>query len=344
MKLSIGVPVYNVEQYLRKCVDSLLEQDLSSSEYEIVLVDDGSTDNCPQICDEYARKSQETRAKRQEYPVIRVIHRKNGGLSAARNSSIEVARGEYIMFVDSDDYLEPNVLGHLVQTMEEKQLDVLRYNYQNVRIKDKSEEIRDKSECEYEVFEPFKTGKPYFDYTDDVLDGDAFLNERLGYACYATMFVIRRELLDECLFTEGIYFEDTDWTPRMLMRAKRVSSMERIVYNYLWREGSITLPDNPVKKKKVLDDKMRLISGFKERMKFAKDKRWFSWQIAGTTMSILGILSTYPAEERKPYIQQLKAHDIFPLSTYRATGNVKRKIHVANISPTLYCNLMHLLR
>lgn len=328
MKLSIIIPIYKVEEYLQKCVDSVLNQDLSSDEYEIILVDDGSPDGCPQICNQYAA----------EHDNIRVVHRKNGGLSAARNSGIAIALGKYVMFVDSDDYLEPNVLGHLVRTMEEKQLDVLRYNYQNVHENG-------------EIFVPFKTGKPYFDYSDDVLDGEAFLNERLGYACYAWAFILRRDLiysplstLDSCLFTEGIYFEDTDWTPRLLAKSKRVSSTARIVYNYLWREGSITLPDNPVKKKKVLDDKMRLISGFKERMKFAKDTRWFTWQIAGTTMSILGILSTYPGKERKPYIQQLKAHNIFPLSTYRAVGNNKWKIRFANVSPSLYCRVMSLFR
>ena len=104
MKLSIVVPIYKVEPYLRKCVDSLLNQDLPTEDYEIILVDDGSPDCCGEICDEYASK----------YGNIRVIHRENGGLSAARNSGIEIAQGKYIQFVDSDDYLEPNVLKTLV--------------------------------------------------------------------------------------------------------------------------------------------------------------------------------------------------------------------------------------
>lgn len=350
IKLSIIVPIYNVAPYLRRCVDSLLAQDLASSEYEIILVDDESPDACPQICDEYARMSQESRVKSQELPCIRVIHRKNGGLSAARNSGIEVAKGEYIMFVDSDDYIEPNALGVLVRTMEEKQLDVLRYNYQNVRIVESQES---RVEREYEVFEPHKNSKPYFDYSSEVVDGETFLNERLGYACYAVMFILRRDLIIEsqelrverqdCLFTEGIYFEDTDWTPRMLLRAKRVSSTKKVVYNYLWREGSITLPDNPAKKKKVLEDKIKLLYGFKERQKEVKDKSWFVWQTAGTTMSILGILSTYPSAVRKPYLRQLKSLDIFPLSTYRASKNSRIKILMANVSQSLYCSLISVL-
>ena len=93
IKLSIIVPIYGVEQYLRKCVDSLLNQDILSTEYEIILVEDGGHDKCPQICDDYAAA----------HDNIRVVHRKNGGLSAARNSGIEIARGEYIMFVDYVD-------------------------------------------------------------------------------------------------------------------------------------------------------------------------------------------------------------------------------------------------
>lgn len=344
VQLSIVVPIFNVEQYLRKCVASLLNQDMSLSEYEIILVDDESPDACPQICDSYAAA----------YENIRVIHRKNGGLSAARNSGIEVAKGEYLMFVDSDDYLQPNVLGSLIGQMEDQRLDVLRYNYYNVRAKVSGVQctVCKGEPLEYEVFEPHKNAKPYFDYSSEVVDGETFLNERLGYACYAWAFLIKRAMFYKDLgfkifdlrFTEGIYFEDTDWTPRMLMRAKRVASTELRVYNYFWREGSITLPDNPIKKKKVLEDKISLLRGFKEHQKLAQNKQWFVWQTAGTTMSVLGILATYPSAVRKPYLKQLKELNVFPLSTYRAVGNNKYKIRLANISPFIYCKLMNLIR
>ena len=126
----------------------------------------------------------------------------------------------------------------------------------------------------------------------------------------------------------------------MLMKAKRVASTEMIVYNYLWREGSITLPDNPEKKKKVLEDKISLLRGFKELQRLVQEKKWFIWQTAGTTMSILGILATYPNEVRKPYIKKLQELHVFPLSTYRAVGNNKFKIRMANISPSLFCKVM----
>lgn len=347
-KLSIIVPIHGVEQYLRKCVDSLLAQDLASSEYEIILVDDESPDACPQICDEYARKSQESRAESQEpraesqeLPCIRVVHRKNGGLSAARNSGIEIAKGDYLMFVDSDDYIEPNVLGVLVRTMEEKQLDVLRFNYQNVRIVE-SQDLRVK--IKYEVFEPHKNPKPYFDYSSEVVDGETFLNDRLGFACYACQFLIRRELLDGCTFTPGIYFEDTDWTPRMLLTAKRVASTELVVYHYLWREGSITLPTSPEKKQKILDDRMKLLHGFQEQRKLVTDDRWFKWHTASLVITILSTIASYSRAKRDTYIREIQSLNVFPLATYRAVGNNKYKIRLANISPSLYCILIRIIR
>ena len=103
MFLSIIVPVYNVEAYLERCVGSLLDQDIDRSDYEIILVDDGSTDSSGTLCDRIA--SQE--------PGIRVIHKENGGLGSARNAGIRAAAAEYILFVDSDDYLEPCVLSGL---------------------------------------------------------------------------------------------------------------------------------------------------------------------------------------------------------------------------------------
>lgn len=319
--VSIIVPIYNVERYLHKCVDSLLSQDLPSSEYEIILVDDGSLDACPQICDEYERM----------FDNIRVVHQQNGGLSAARNSGIQVAQGKYVMFVDSDDYLQKNVLGALIEQMESQQLDVLRYNYYNVH--------EDGS-----VFEPHKNPKPYFDYSSEVVDGETFLNDRLGFACYACQFLIRRELLDGCTFTPGIYFEDTDWTPRMLLTAKRVASTELVVYHYLWREGSITLPTSPEKKQKILDDRMKLLHGFQVQRKLVTDDRWFKWHTASLVITLLSTIASYSRAKRDTYIREIQSLNVFHLTTYRAVGNNKYKIRLANISPSLYCKLMRIIR
>lgn len=322
-KLSIIVPIYGVEQYLRKCVDSLLNQDIV--DYEIILVDDGSPDSCPQICDEYAKHY--TLNTTYSTPIIRVVHRQNGGLSAARNSGIEVAQGEYIMFVDSDDFIEPNVLKGLMVQVERDNLDVLRYRLQYVN-------------PQYEVYNPYKSD-PFKgnDYSEVPTDGVSFLNSRMNTQCYAWQFVLRRELLEGCIFTPGIYFEDTDWTPRMLCKAKRVASTETIVYNYLMREGSITNAVNRSKQKKVLDDKMRLIKALQMQANDlqgqGKDNRWFARMIADNVISIIGILSTDFYGERKSYLAQLREMNIYPLQSKVS------KARLINFSPRLAVELLH---
>lgn len=360
--LSIGVPVYNVDKYLRKCVDSLLAQDLPTSDYEIILVDDGSTDDCPQICDEYAAA----------HDNIRVIHQPNAGLSAARNTSIAAAHGEFICFIDSDDYIEPNVLSGLIAQVERDNLDVLRYRLQYVRVRsERMSELVD--EREYEVYNPYKSD-PFKDndYSDEVTDGVTFLNTRMSTACYAWAFILRRDLIigsqtshitnntseghtfehhtsnikhntfekDSCLFTERIYFEDTDWTPRMLVRAQRVASTNTVVYNYLQREGSITKAVNRSKQQKVLDDKMRLIGEMQRQSKELQDKdlcnAWFSRMIADTVISVIGILSVDFYSERKNYLTQLNQLGVYPLQSSKA------KARLINFSPRLAVELLHL--
>jgi len=335
VKLSIIVPIYGVEQYLCKCVDSLLAQDYDN--YEIILVDDGSPDACPQICDEYAKHY--TLSITQKAPTIKVVHRENGGLSAARNSGIEVAKGEYVCFVDSDDYIEPNVLGGLLSQIERDKLDVLRYRLQYVN-------------PQYEAYNPYKSD-PFKgnDYSEIPTDGVSFLNFRMNTRCYAWQFILRRDLIytlhtthstseNNVLFTEGIYFEDTDWTPRMLCKAKRVASTNTVVYNYLMREGSITNAVNRSKQQKVLDDKMRLVETLqkqsKELQEQGKDNRWFARMIADTTISIITILGTQFYSEHKDYLAKLKALNIYPIQSKIA------KAKLINLSPRLAVELLHL--
>lgn len=117
MKVSIVVPIYNVEKYMRECIDSILKQDILN--YEIILVDDGSPDNCPAICDEYAARDDR----------IKVVHKQNGGLSSARNAGIREASGEYLMFMDPDDWFDLDTLECLVEKIEEYNLDVIRFSY-----------------------------------------------------------------------------------------------------------------------------------------------------------------------------------------------------------------------
>ena len=282
-----------------KCIDSILRQDLPHSAYEIILVDDGSPDHCGDICEDYAAR----------FPNVKVVHQENGGLSSARNSGIKVAKGKYIQFVDSDDYVEPLVLGKLVEKMEIDNLDVVRFNYQNVNEK-------------YEVFEPNRVSKPFVDYRDEVCNGLFFLTERLGFGCYVWQFMIRRELLEDCRFKEGVYFEDTEWTPRLLLKSDRVTSTDLMVYNYLMRKGSITQSIDEKKKRKLLGDRLLLIDSMKKQMEAVDDKRWFKGMIAQTTLSVLGYVCENYYAESTAVCKTLKAKKVFPISTYHSIGQL----------------------
>ena len=319
MKLSIIVPIYNVAPYLRKCVDSLLAQDIL--DYEIILVDDGSPDECPRICDAYAAK----------HSNIHVIHQENAGLSAARNAGMAKTQGEYIWFVDSDDYVEPNILGTLIEQIEHDKLDVLRFRYQNVRESG-------------EAFAPYKDMTNYNDYSATPTDGLTFLNERMGNQCYAWQFILRAELCQEEFFTPGIYFEDTDWTPRMLLCAKRVASSELVVYNYLWREGSITLSQKDIQKqRKQLHDKIDLLRKLNEWGNQVADRRWFDGMISGLMVNVVGIIASTFYAERKEYVKQIKAMHLLPLSIYHITPRARRKVKLINISIDLTLTLLYWL-
>ena len=114
-KVSIIIPIYNVEKYLSRCVASVLQQTLSN--IEMILVDDGSPDKCPSICDQYKEKDSR----------IKVIHKKNGGLASARNAGLKIATGEYILFLDSDDWIEPETVEELVSIAEQYQVDFVRF-------------------------------------------------------------------------------------------------------------------------------------------------------------------------------------------------------------------------
>ena len=349
MKLSIIVPVYNVAPYLRKCVDSLLTQDIS--DYEIILVDDGSTDECPRICDQYAasypsefkgesgkvigdengnaESTTSTPYTLHSTPSIRVIHQANAGLSAARNAGIAAAQGDYILFVDSDDYLQPNVLGALMEQVERDNLDVLRFRYQNVRESG-------------EAFAPYKDMTNYNDYSSTPTDGLTFLNERMGTQCYVVQFLVRREIVLQEQFTPGIYFEDTDWTPRMLLRADWVASTDLVVYNYLWREGSITLSQKDIaKQRKQLNDKLNILTKLNKLGNTVSDRRWFDSMISGMLVNIVGIIASNFYSERKEYIRQIKALDILPITTYHIAPRAQRKVRLINMSLRLAVMILH---
>ena len=345
MTLSFIIPVYNVAPYLRKCVDSLLNQDYN--DYEIILVDDGSTDNSGAICDEYASRSFVNSFTHSFVP-IRVIHQPNAGLSAARNAGIAAATGEYICFVDSDDYWQPNVLASLMEQVQREQLDVLRFDYHNVRI-GKNEE--------YEVFEPNKHPRR-IDYCSEIVDGETYLNTRMGYACYAWQFIIKKSILKNRqeqqntnyqspitneVFTPGIHFEDTEWLPRMMLAAKRVNSTPTIVYNYFVRQGSITQTQgNADRIKKNMEDCIIVIDLYATYRKQYPRCGWLYVMQSTMVVSVIAKVAQYLYSDRNNYLNRLTSMAVFPLSLENNSKTYLHKACMINLSPRLVIFLLHL--
>ena len=131
IKLSIIIPVFNVEKYVQTCLDSVIEQ--SFRDFEVIVVDDGSTDGSPAICDAAAKQDGR----------IRVIHQRNGGLSAARNAGLDIARGEWIGFLDSDDFILPDMYEKLMNAAEKARADIAVCNYMRVDVQEKPIEKQD---------------------------------------------------------------------------------------------------------------------------------------------------------------------------------------------------------
>ncbi len=206
---SVIIPVYNVAEYLPQCIDSVLTQNLS--DFELILVDDGSTDNSGKICDQYDEK-----------PNIKIIHQTNAGLSAARNAGVAKANGRYLVFLDSDDYLEPGALAAIKAGLEPN-LDALRYQAQ-------------------EVFDDGRIVR-YEEVGFATIPGTEAFNKlaRYHYTENAWLYAYRTAFFRENHFhyAEGCLAEDLGLTPLIIAKAASVKSIPDICYDYRQRAGSI---------------------------------------------------------------------------------------------------------
>lgn len=216
-KISVIVPVYKVEDYLQQCVNSIINQTYQNT--EIILVDDGSPDTCPMICDSLAAKDSR----------VKVIHKTNGGLSDARNKGVEIATGDYGIFIDSDDYWqEKDVLEKLVSRLMETNADVLCFP----RI------IYDESSGEkYQKFFVPYSMPVELTSKEEQLD---FLISRGLYISSAWSKIVKMILLKDNFFKKGQLSEDIEWSARLICKSRRLDYINYCFYCYRQREGSIT--------------------------------------------------------------------------------------------------------
>lgn len=325
MRLSIVVNMYNTAQFMPRCMESLLEQDIPASDYEIILVNDGSPDNSLEMANDYAAK-----AKTNGWPLIRVCSHENKGLAGARNTGVDAAQGEYLCLVDPDDYIEKNSLSALLSKMDAERLDMLRFGYQKVD--------------EQYQFVPDSIDEAHFDYSDKIMTGTEFLATRLGVACYVWAYIYRLDFIRKSgiRFKEGGYFDDTPWLPRVLQAAERINCVNVRHQYYLQRSGSLVHTRSVAAIQRKCDGQLALIEEMQRQMQMA-DKSTWGWyknMIAHSTLSILTAIAVANYEECKGYIQKLQILHVFPLKGRSGKKSAKIKLILANISPRLYCGLI----
>ena len=213
IRLSIIIPVYNVDKYISRCIDSVVFQDLSETEYEIIIVNDGSLDNSVSIVEKYTCNNSN----------IKIVHRPNGGLSAARNTGLSHATGRYVWFVDSDDWVESNCIGEILTFAENNNLDVLCFGAKIYHSAHVIKEIPSATEKQGYIF-----------------NGHEFVvNVNTIPSAWSALY--RRQYLvdNNLMFYEGILHEDQEFTPRAYCLANRIAYLHKPVYYYYQREGSI---------------------------------------------------------------------------------------------------------
>ena len=299
MRFSVIVPVYNVEKYLETCVRSVLSQ--SYQDFEMILVDDGSSDRCGDICDELAERSDRAI----------VVHKTNGGLSSARNAGLDIARGEYVIFLDSDDYWDdPVALENIDKQLRETNADVLLFSAKRffedsgtfsevLDIRIEREKVCDRS--------PYAAAQ--------------YMIENNIYKACACNKVARRSLIEahRMRFQEGRLSEDMDWCGNLLLYAKRFDYYQRSLYVYRQqRAGSITSGRSA----KLLADKIYMCSQGYKQAKALNDAKWAELLASYYAYEYAVALGISGKIKDRALLKELRA--LSPLLTYEKSNKVKR--------------------
>ncbi|MCI8417924.1 MAG: glycosyltransferase [Lachnospiraceae bacterium] len=216
IELSIIIPVYNVEKYVKRCIESVLNQ--WQKEFEIILVDDGSLDQSGVICEDY----------KERYPFIRVIHQKNKGLSEARNTGIRVAKGQYLAFLDSDDFVKNNSYQKMLKIIKEQQVDIV--------VGEAVSYVDDNHIYLKKQRDFLKEGK--YDAKEFLVN---CLKDDVMVMCVPFNLYRKELIIDNNLFFErGLLHEDELWTPQIFLNAMNIYYCKDIFYYHYTRADSIT--------------------------------------------------------------------------------------------------------
>ena len=314
--ISVIVPVYNVEPWLRECVDSILGQTLR--DLELILVDDGSPDSCGAICDEYARADSR----------VRVIHKKNGGLSSARNAALDIAAGEYVAFIDSDDWIHPEMLETMVSKLRQTDSDMAICGVESV----------------------FMDGSRPISYqlTNEVLSQEEMVQHLAWQAWYyviACNKVYRRKIFETLRYPEGYVHEDAAVIHRVIGACQRFVLIETPFYFYRQTSGSIMRQDISIQRSDNL-------TALADRLHYACQKKWENVSAITAKRYVHTFFDYYfrfpHTTENEKYFRRMDASLKTALPHLLRAGNVSlsHKVYLIMIRlhPGLYRGFRNLLR
>ena len=273
IKYSFIVPVYNTKKYLKKCLNSLVKQ--TYKDFEIIVINDGSTDNSMDIINDYSKK----------YKNIKVINQKNQGLSMARNNGVKEAKGKYILFIDSDDYVNADLLENIDKEIND--VDVLRY--QVVTETDKYKEISKYKE------------KP-FDETNGIDAFKKIVNYHFVEPAWCYVYKKTYYINNKYEFKKDAYHEDFGLIPYVIYNAKSVKSINYIGYHYIIREGSIINSNDYSKTYKKVYDILEHYKNIKKKVKYINNNYLLSFY--ANSAIIKG--KELNKKDRKKYNKELK--------------------------------------
>ena len=278
-KASVIVPVYKVEEYLEKCVQSILAQ--TERDFELILVDDGSPDRCGALCDSLAQTDSR----------IRVIHQENQGLGGARNTGIREARGDWLLLVDSDDWIEPKILEKAMEAGLREEADLVMFAFRTV----------DEQGRELGVFRedmPKERGITLQEHKEALLTAPCAWNK-----LYRRGFFQGTGLA----YPPRVWYEDLRTSPKLMAKAGRMVFLDEVGYNYLQRQGSIMKSANLERNQEILDAFDDLLPWFRKEGLFEAYRRELEYLAVFHVYLTAGVRVAL-ADRKSPLLRELAAY------------------------------------
>ena len=312
MYFSIIVPVYNVEKYLRECIDSILCQ--TFTDFELILVDDGSKDESGKICDQYAEKDNR----------IKVIHKENGGQSTARNCGVEESSGKYIVFLDSDDFISEDTF---LQEIKDKSADndVVVYGYRKYYDDNRVKEVP----------QPTVTTTEKNEFSRQLVVGDAFY-------CSCWSKSIKASLLKDnnIIFDESLRCEDMDWYYSVVLVAEKFSFIDKPFVNYRQRENSVTSAFN----RKSITDFIITIDKWYSKFNNIDDEHFRTTMLSSLAKLYCNLIISYSRNAKMLKAEKKQIFSFKPLLKYNLNPRTRMigkcsKIFGLNIT----CKLLRII-